>query len=290
MEEIRTRKKRGNDLTGKRFGKLVAIEPTDKKKNGYVIWRCLCDCGNVTMLPSRYLKNGWTTDCGCVENRRYHDLTGKRFGKLVVTNVAKETLPDGTKQEVRTRDGRVMWDCTCDCGNKIRVPGSQLLAGYRKSCNCLSKPPRKEWIGKQFGKLTVVEYAGKWDGIHHWKCRCECGNDTVVTQSNLKSGHTISCGCMMDPSRTRNYVDGTCVELIRSKKIFVTNTSGVRGVYPVHKTGKWAAQIQFKGNKKYLGSYNTIEEAAEVRKQAEKVFEEFLEKYDSGELDDKRGL
>ena len=279
-------KKRIRDLSGQKFGHLTAIAPTGEKKNGYVIWRCLCDCGNETTAPSRYLKNGWTTDCGCVEKeKRYKDLTGQRFGKLVVLNVAMETTPEGRKQEVRSENGRVMWDCKCDCGNTIRVPGAQLIAGYRKSCNCLSKPPRKDWIGKRFGRLTVVEYAGKWDGSHHWKCRCDCGNETVVTQSNLKVGHTMSCGCLMDPSATRNFVEGTCIETIRSRKVFSTNTSGVRGVYPIKKTGKWAAQIQFQGKKTYLGSFNTIEEAAKARKKAEEVFEEFLAKYDAGEFD-----
>ena len=279
-------KRKKRDLTGQRFGKLVAIAPTDEKKNGYIIWRCLCDCGNETTAPSRYLKNLWKTDCGCEEKeKRYRDLTGQRFGKLVVMNVAMETLPNGRQQEVRAENGRVMWDCKCDCGNTIRVAGTQLIAGYRKSCNCLSRPPRKDWIGKQFGKLTVTEYAGKWDGAHRWKCQCACGNTTVVTQSNLQNHHTLSCGCLMDPSLTRNFVDGTCIETIRSKKIFSTNTSGIRGVYPVKKTGKWAAQIQFKGKKTYLGCYNTIEEAAKVRKKAEEVFEEFLAKYDADVLE-----
>lgn len=51
--------------------------------------------------------------------------------------------------------------------------------------------------------------------------------------------------------------------------------------------GKWAAQIQFKGKKKYLGSYNTIEEAAKARREAESVYEEFLKKYEAGELGEK---
>ena len=287
MQKITPRKKTRN-IAGQRFGKLTAIEPTSEKKNGYVIWRCLCDCGNETTAPTRYLKNGWKTDCGCVEKeKRYRDLTGQRFGKLVVTGVAMETLPDGSRTEVRAENGRVMWDCVCDCGNTIRVPGTQLIAGYRKSCNCHSKPALKDWIGRLFGRLTVEEYAGKWEGAHHWKCRCDCGKETVVTQSNLKTHHTLSCGCLADPTNTRNFVDGTCIEMIRSKKVFTTNTSGVRGVYPVKRTGKWAAQIQFQGKKKYLGSYNTIEEAAKARREAESVYEEFLEKYEAGELGEK---
>ncbi|MBR2189261.1 MAG: hypothetical protein IJ860_07640 [Eubacterium sp.] len=274
-----------SDLTNRRFGSLTALEPTAEKKNGYTVWRCRCDCGREVLIPSRYLKKGWRTDCGEHEKKkRYQDLTGMRFGKLVVMQAASVTRPDGSMEELRTDDGKVLWDCRCDCGNTIRVIGSQLTAGYRRSCNCLSRPPRKDWIGRRFGKLTVIAYDGKRRGFHFWKCRCECGGTSVVSQSNLKSGHTTSCGCGKNAQNGRHLIEGTCVEAIRSKTVFTTNTSGVRGVYPVRKTGKWAAQITFQGDKKYLGCFETITEAAQVRKNAEGVFEEFLDRYDAGEF------
>lgn len=35
------------DLSGQRFGKLVCLKPTeDRSRDGGVIWRCRCDCGN----------------------------------------------------------------------------------------------------------------------------------------------------------------------------------------------------------------------------------------------------
>lgn len=35
------------DITGKRFGRLVAQEPTELRRNGSTVWLCQCDCGNV---------------------------------------------------------------------------------------------------------------------------------------------------------------------------------------------------------------------------------------------------
>lgn len=44
---------------------------------------------------------------------------------------------------------------------------------------------------QKFGKLTAIEYSqGKW------RCICECGNTTYVTSYKLRSGHTVSCGCV----------------------------------------------------------------------------------------------
>ena len=56
--------KRQDDITGQRFGSLTAQEPTAQRRNGYTVWRCLCDCGKEARVPSRHLKNGWRRDCG----------------------------------------------------------------------------------------------------------------------------------------------------------------------------------------------------------------------------------
>jgi len=51
--------------------------------------------------------------------------------------------------------------------------------------------------GQVFGKLTVIEQAGR-DKLKKvlWKCRCECGNETVVVSGSLLTGNTTSCGCV----------------------------------------------------------------------------------------------
>ena len=51
------------DITGQRFGQLVAIEPVDKKSRSYR-WRCLCDCGKQTIVQVRNLRSGNTRSCG----------------------------------------------------------------------------------------------------------------------------------------------------------------------------------------------------------------------------------
>ena len=61
-----------------------------------------------------------------------------------------------SRAEERDEQGRILWNCICDCGRKITAPGGQFRNGYRRSCGCLSRPPIKDWVGKQFGKLTVL--------------------------------------------------------------------------------------------------------------------------------------
>lgn len=56
----------------------------------------------------------------------------------------------------------------------------------------------KDLRGQVFGKLTVLYRYNKTDcrGNSFWKCRCECGNFTVVPGYCLQNGNTRSCGCL----------------------------------------------------------------------------------------------
>ena len=51
---------------------------------------------------------------------------------------------------------------------------------------------RIELEGKYFGKLYVVEYVGKGKYL----CRCECGNEKIISGGHLRGGATKSCGCL----------------------------------------------------------------------------------------------
>ena len=52
-----------------------------------------------------------------------------------------------------------------------------------------------------FGRLTVLYrvYPNNLTKKHtYWKCRCECGKETITSSNHLKTGHTQSCGCLHD--------------------------------------------------------------------------------------------
>lgn len=65
--------------------------------------------------------------------------------------------------------------------------------------------------GNRFGALVVVELGGKYpSGNLYWRCKCDCGNYTNTTGSNLRAGKSISCGrCTASERATqRNYKHG----------------------------------------------------------------------------------
>ena len=128
--------------------------------------------------------------------------------------------------------------------------------------------------GRRFGKLTVLEPAANAGTKTAWLCRCDCGKEAVVTTQRLRDGHRTSCGCDKElfgepPSAigraSLTYIDGTCVEMIRTRPVRSNNTSGVTGVDWLASKGRWRATICFKGKRRYLGSYEKLEDAVKAR-------------------------
>lgn len=117
------------DLIGKRFGNLVVIDKIGSK-NRRIHWKCQCDCGKYSEVSTTNLKRGNSTRCsnGCHLIKRYNfkDLSGKRFGKLLVKR----------KSETKTKTRGVRWVCECDCGKTKELPSNSLTSGNTKSCGC----------------------------------------------------------------------------------------------------------------------------------------------------------
>lgn len=213
------------------------------------------------------------TNRGCALRPGQRDISGMRFGKLTVLAPTKE----------RGSRGDTIWLCRCDCGNEVKAGLGQLTAGCRRSCGCLSHPPRKDFIGRRFGRLTVVEYAGKRAGMHRWKCLCDCGSETIVGQTLLQTGKTKSCGCLKAIVCRENLglKEGTSVAMLRAAKsgrLIKSNTSGYNGVYFDKRRRLWVAQITFRGKTRYLGAFPGIADAVKARRQGEKIFDDFLER------------
>ena len=56
---------------------------------------------------------------------------------------------------------------------------------------------RADLTGQNFGRLIVIKRVeNDKSGNHRWLCRCDCGKEKVIRGSDLKNGHTKSCGCL----------------------------------------------------------------------------------------------
>lgn len=60
------------DITGERFGKLVALGPVKREIGKHITWLCQCDCGNTTQVRSSSLRSGVTLSCGCLHGENHN--------------------------------------------------------------------------------------------------------------------------------------------------------------------------------------------------------------------------
>lgn len=161
------------DETGKTYGYLTVIDRAESK-DGRAMWKCKCKCGNECVVSGKLLRSGHTQSCGCLKIERTiarnmerggGDLTGQRFGKLVV--IGFDSWLDHNNGH---RDR--MWRCKCDCGNECVVNHRYLRFGDTESCGC----------SKSRGNATIM----RWLNANHKLYEAEYGFEDFVSNTGTK--------------------------------------------------------------------------------------------------------
>jgi hypothetical protein len=185
------------DLTGQRFGSLVAQRIVAVNETGHRTYEVVCDCGNTREITGSYLKEIRSCGHSCpfrpINNpRKKPDLiTGERFGRLTVIRQIGN---------IRKSSGRSerYYLCQCDCGKQLQVYGWNAQSGRTQSCGCLRKAHSGRSVvdltGQKFGELVVI---GRGEGGGYdsegkriritWDCLCSCGNTTNFSSLKLMS-------------------------------------------------------------------------------------------------------
>lgn len=206
---------------------------------------------------------------------RKQDLTGRRFGRLVVLN-------EGPK-----RGKHITWNCLCDCGGRKCVQANHLCSGAIVSCRChmreclkLDKSKPAIYLRKGVYGICITA-TGRWfifdwedhDKIRRFQWQVEKGYIVSVSKGNRLSLPRLLTSCpdgyVVDHKdrNTRN----NCKENLRvclPEENAKNRTA--RGYYLRGK--KWVAHIRFDGKLHYLGTFATEEEARSVRYAAEKKY------------------
>ena len=108
------------DLRGNRFGRLLVIERAPERAR-YALWRCLCDCGNVTVVASASLRLGRTKSCGCwrremaAAKKTTHGYTGRhsrgRYRLYTLWNAMKQRCLNSNQRYYERYGGRGITTC-----------------------------------------------------------------------------------------------------------------------------------------------------------------------------------
>lgn len=102
---------------------------------------------------------------------------------------------------------------------------------------------KEDWTGRTFGRLTVLEQAEDYvcpDGRHNaqWVCECSCNQHKkiIVRASNLKRGHTQSCGCIKSEQLTE--YSKLHHKKVNEYKLNLKDDHGLYGIGYCYNTGR----------------------------------------------------
>lgn len=231
---------RANDLTGQRFGKLVALEGHSEQRGSKkrIYWKCLCDCGNISYIVADSLRNGTSRSCGC-SKKEFFAQSKKRSNEYVI---------DGDVAKVYTRKGTEFLVDTDDLNRVLKICWVERKGGYI--------------CGKNMDTRKVVN-------LHRYILNLNENDKVFVDHINRNP---------LD-NRKSNLRTCTCAENTRNKKTLKSNKVGVNGVSYIKERKKWLARIMKDGVLYELGAYVNIEDAIKARKEAEiKYYGEFAPK------------
>jgi len=230
------------------------------------------------------------------------DLTGMRFGKLVVINQNEKDYiaPSGRKA--------ALWNCLCDCGNSHIANGWYLTKGDTTSCGCINKEIVAARGSEMWSKFNRYDLSGEY-GIgytdkeeefwfdledyemikdYYWSYNTSgyvCthptnGSEIKLHRLVMKADKDETIDHKDHPPRKAHKVDNrksnlrvaTDSQNSMNRHTHINNTTGVKGVYWHKQHNKWQAAICVNRKQIFLGYYEKKEEAIKAREAAEKKY------------------
>ena len=178
-------------------------------------------------------------------SRKRDDLTGQRFGRLIIISY---------NEEVSRQKGRSWWNCKCDCGNEKVICGSKLKSGHTTSCGCFMKEKSSEnakklWENEDFRNehsKRQSEIAKKqWEDEDFRKMKIEQGNRQYHPKGELHPNYNHN---MTDEERNEGrlqegYKEWT--QKVKENANYTCECCGQRGgkLHSHHKDGyKWCKE------------------------------------------------
>ena len=121
--------------------------------------------------------------------RRTTDLTGRRFGNLIV------------EKFVGVQKHKARWRVKCSCGASLVVRAAHLLSGNTTSCGCHQKQRARDCSfvdlsGRRFGRWVVTSLSRIENETTFWNVKCDCGVVRSVRATHLIQKASCSCGCL----------------------------------------------------------------------------------------------
>lgn len=184
------------DLTGKKYNHLLVIERAENSHCGVSRWKCLCDCGNETIVRAANLKNGAVKSCGCLRSKPWnkkHGLSNTRLYRKWQS--MKRRCYDISAPQYKHYGGRGI--CVCDEWKNnfeafqdwsLLTMGDESLTLERIDVNGDYSPDNCTWVDKKSQannrtSCVMITYQGKTQNLMQW-CE-ELGKDYKLVHCRM---------------------------------------------------------------------------------------------------------
>ena len=207
------------------------------------------------------------------------DITGKRYGQLIVLGHIGKTA-----------NKKYIWECLCDCGNKVNIPDAhKLKSGVTLSCGCLGNGSHYMSYSSEYGVWSGMvqrctnpshtkyhNYGGRGIGIDDgWDASFELFYADMGPRPS--SGHTIERRDTNGNYSKENcyWTDDLSMQSFNQRRS-KANKSGRTGVRKFRDSGKWVAEITVDYKTITLGYFKDFDLACFVREEAELKYYGFI--------------
>ena len=226
-------------ILGNKYGLLTVIEeyPAEKKKNRYVYKvKCICDCGNYTIVSRNNIVTGCTTSCGCIQTKQ-RSINGKQNKKYN------------------------KYDLSGEYGIGYTSKGEE----FYFDLDDYDKIKDYYWSLNYKGYVTSNTDKNHYTIMHRLIMGVNDSNNQIDHISNNKTDNRKINLRIVNNSKNRMNVG-----------LLKNNNSGYTGVSFNSHLQKWRARIQINHHQIFLGYFEDINDAIKTRKEAEeKYFGEF---------------
>jgi len=264
------------DLTGGEYGYIKVLRKADEDSSSGKVYECECVCGNIIHQTARNILKMKFLSCGCKpKSSKQRDLIGQRFDKLVVVSI----------QGV-DKFNSILWECICDCGNKIVQETRKLKTRVKSDCGCSKvakvvekSPPTHRMSGtatysvwmnmkqrcSNINRPDYIHYGGRgitydeaWEKFEKfYEDMGEKPEGLTLERINIDEGYCKD-NCVWADETTQNY----------HQRVRKDNTSGVSGVTKTA-DGMWRSRLWKNKSLVHNSVHISFDSAVEARKEAE---------------------
>lgn len=237
--EIRFNRGRAKDIAGMTFGYLTAIEPTGAKHRKDIVWRCQCKCGNTVELPATRLLLGNTLSCGCLHKEHFQRAN---------MYIDKTSLRQALKEQVESTISASGYTGVTPKRDKWQAYINYKGKHYSLGCYTnIEDAVKARARGKELVQADAMGLLDFYEELHKFD-PTPPNRDTEPKREFPSSAWQVNDQPGSAAKRMDNRSGHTGVSLVRDR---------------------WEARICHKGVRYILGSFEAMEDAVALRKQAE---------------------